>query len=84
MPESMNAWGKCCCMPGCSNRYAKYNGLHYYRLSVDINRRNAWIAAIFRKDRNTVAFAAVILFQVSCIADDQFENVHSIHLYCIL
>ena len=42
--------GKCCCVPGCSNQYSKYNGLHFYRFPADLNRRNAWIAAISRKD----------------------------------
>ena len=41
---------KCCCAVGCSNRFYKRCGLHFYRFPADIERRNHWVAAINRKN----------------------------------
>ena len=42
--------GKCCCAMGCSNRFYKGCGLHFYHFPVDTDRLNCWIAAVNRKD----------------------------------
>ena len=42
--------GKCCCAVGCSNRFYKGCGLHFYHFPADAHRRNCWIAAVNRKD----------------------------------
>ena len=42
--------GKCCCAVGCSYRFYKGCGLHFYRFTVDTDRRNRLIAAVNRKD----------------------------------
>ena len=42
--------GKCCCAVGCSNRFYKGCGLHFYRFPVDADRRNYWAAAVDRKN----------------------------------
>lgn len=42
--------GKCCCAVGCSNRFYKGCGLHFYRFPVDSCRRNRWAAAVNRKN----------------------------------
>ena len=40
---------KCCCAVGCSNRFFKGCGLHFYRFPVDTDRRNHWSAAVNKK-----------------------------------
>ena len=42
--------GKCYCAVGCSNRFYKGCGLHFYRFPVDTDRRNRWTAAVNRKN----------------------------------
>ena len=48
--------GKCCCAVGCSNRFYKGCGLHFYRFPVDTDRRNRWVAAVNRKDWNPTEY----------------------------
>ena len=42
--------GKCCCAVGCSNRFSKGCGLHFYCFPADTGRKNSWVAAVNRKD----------------------------------
>ena len=42
--------GKACCAVGCSNRFVKGSGVHFYRLPQDEQRKSRWIAAVGRKD----------------------------------
>ena len=42
--------GKCCCAPGCSNRFTKNCGLSFYCFPVDKERRANWVAAVGRKN----------------------------------
>ncbi len=48
--------GKCCCAVGCSNRFSKGCGLHFYRFPVNPQRKNSWIAAVNRKDWQPTEF----------------------------
>ena len=42
--------GKSCCAVGCTKRYYKGCGVHFYRFPKDSRRRNLWIASVNRKD----------------------------------
>ena len=42
--------GKACCAVGCSNRFIKGSGVHFYRFPQDEERKSQWIAAVGRKD----------------------------------
>ena len=42
--------GKSCCAVGCTNRYRKGSGVHFYRFPDDKERRAKWIAAVARKN----------------------------------
>lgn len=42
--------GKSCCAAGCTNRYSKGSGVHFYRFPQDSERRTLWVAALGRKD----------------------------------
>ena len=42
--------GKCCCAVGCSNRFFKGCGLHFYRFPVNTDRRNRWSVAVNQED----------------------------------
>ncbi len=48
--------GKCCCVMGCSNRFSKGCGLHFYRFPVNPERKNSWVAAVNRKDWQPTEF----------------------------
>ncbi len=48
--------GKCCCAVGCSNRFSKGCGLHFYRFPVNPERKNSWNAAVNRKDWQPTEF----------------------------
>ena len=41
--------GKCCCAPGCSNRFTKNCGLSFYRFPTDRERKRKWISALRRE-----------------------------------
>ena len=45
-----NSMGKACGAVGCSNRFIKGSGVHFYRFSQDEERKFQWIAAVGRKD----------------------------------
>ena len=45
-----NGMGKACCAVGCSNRFVKGSGVHFYRFPQDEQRKSWWIAAVGRKD----------------------------------
>ena len=45
-----NSMGKACCAVGCSNRFVKCSGIHFYRFPQDAERKSKWIAAVVRKD----------------------------------
>lgn len=42
--------GKSCCAVGCTNRFYKGSGVHFYRFPEDPERRSRWIAVVGRKD----------------------------------
>ena len=42
--------GKCCIAVGCKRRYEKRSGVKFYRFPRDEAQRNAWAAAVKRKD----------------------------------
>jgi hypothetical protein len=42
--------GKSCCAVGCTRRFSKDCGLHFYRFPKDSERRNIWISAVNRKN----------------------------------
>ena len=53
----MSKAGKACCavgcssiIYGCSNRFVKGSGVHFYRSPQDEQRKSRWIAAVGRKD----------------------------------
>ena len=42
--------GKSCCAIGCTNRYSKQSGIHFYRFPTDSARRARWIGSVGRKN----------------------------------
>ena len=44
-----NRMGKACCAVGCSNRFIKGSGVHFYRSPQDEDLKSQWIAAVGRK-----------------------------------
>ena len=48
--QPLYSMGKACCAVGCSNRFIKSLGVHFYRFPQDEERKSRWIAAVGRKD----------------------------------
>ncbi len=56
LPDRVREWqkpyemGKSCCAVGCTNRYSKGSGIHFYRFPRDEERRAKWVVAVARKN----------------------------------